>query len=688
MAFAGIAVALVTAELVFRWRDDAAFPHLNVYRTDPVLGVRLEPGTSERLRLPGNPTTSVRINADGYRGDDWPAPGANETIVVGDSQVFGLGVEEDETFSAKLAERQHATVLNVGVPTYGPDEYRAVISELLATRHAKTVVVALNIANDLFEASHPNRTRHAVWDGWAVRKENAPDDVTEFPGRDLLFRRSHLVFALRKWWHDSDGADERGFASEGTWRDLITTGREFDDKREALNQQRRQLTDERRKLQVDLVGADNEIDRAIISNLPDFYADYTALEASRSSPGDIVSNGLFEGARSVVVTAEMIRAGAQARDRIRAKLAEWAKHGGKDTEPVKTALAMHDRALARLTEVDAKRIAAALEPPLLPFVKQTAELCAQHGARLVIVVLPIDVQVSPTEWAKYGAPPLDMTGTKQFTDELVRETEGLGITALDATKPLAAAEPGAFLDHDIHMTPKGHAAVAEALAAAIAAPPPARRLAAAPERSPVPLPAVWDRAQENMVTGSTSAGCETKQVREWLRVICGRTDAGDDPTDVVVEHDDGGEALALAMPHQASLVVPVVQGRETTALFKWTDHTRRLRVRWPAGADKPTLAFDAPVRGHGQRGEFTGFSYQWKAADFKSPVERKLCECWGQVYKGRKVGEPVSSCSGVYGAADKRCVDRYANRSCQQMIECTWRDPASPPDAPNPGRAP
>jgi hypothetical protein len=683
MAFAGIAVALVTAELVFRWRDDAAFPHLNVYRSDPVLGVRLEPGATERVRLPGNPTTSVRINADGYRGDDWPAPGANETIVVGDSQVFGLGVEQDETFSAKLAERLHATVLNAGVPTYGPDEYRAVIGELLATRHAKTVVVALNIANDLFEASHPNRTRHAVWDGWAVRKESAPDDVTEFPGRELLFRRSHLVFALRKWWHDSDGADERGFASEGTWHDLIATGRDFDDKREALNQQRRKLVDERRKLQVDLVGADDEIERAIYQHLnQDLFADYTTLEASRSSTGDIVSDGLFEGARAVVVTAEMIRAGAEARDRMRAKLAEWAKRQGgkdKDAESVKTALDTHDRALARLTEVDAKRIAAALEPPLLPFVKQTAELCAQHGARLVVVVLPIDVQVSPDEWAKYAERSRDMSATKQFLDELVRETEGLGITAIDATKPLAAAEPGAFLDHDIHMTPKGHAAVAEALAAAIAAPPPAPRVVP-PERSPVPVPVVWERAPENVVTGSTSAGCETKQVREWLRVICGRTENGDDPTDVTVERDDGGEALALAMPHQTSLVVPVVQGRETVALFKWTDHTRRLHVRWPAGAAKPTFAFDAPVRGRGQRGESNGFSFSWKDADFKSPVERKLCECWGQVYKGRKPTDGPS-CSGAYGTADKRCVERYASHSCQQVIECTWRDPASPRDA-------
>jgi len=37
--------------------------------------------------------------------------------------------------------------------------------------------------------------------------------------------------------------------------------------------------------------------------------------------------------------------------------------------------------------------------------------------------------------------------------------------ALDATPALAAAEPGAFLDGDIHLTPRGHRALAEALAA-------------------------------------------------------------------------------------------------------------------------------------------------------------------------------------------------------------------------------
>src|ERR1700733_7586879 len=151
MVLAGLAVGLAIAEVVFHIRDDGAFPHLNCYVADDHLGVRLQPGASERISFGGNPVSSVRINADGYRGDDWPAPGSGEIVVVGDSQVFGLGVEEDETFSARLAARTQRAVLDAGVPTYGPGEYRAVIAELLAARHPSVVVLTINMVNDLFE---------------------------------------------------------------------------------------------------------------------------------------------------------------------------------------------------------------------------------------------------------------------------------------------------------------------------------------------------------------------------------------------------------------------------------------------------------------------------------------------------------------------------------------------------------
>jgi acetyltransferase AlgX (SGNH hydrolase-like protein) len=696
MMLAGLAVGLVIMEFTFRHRDGGAFPHLNFYRPDPALGVRLEPGATEQIAFGGNPITSVRINAAGYRGADWPAPGKDEVLVVGDSQVFGLGVEEAQTFSTGLAALLHRPVINAGVPTYGPDEYRAVIAELVDQRHPTTVVLGLNMVNDLFEASHPNRTRHAVWDGWAVRRESAPVDVTDFPGRDFLYRRSHLFFALRKWAHAGDPVEERGFASEGTWQDLIATGQSLATERKALGDQARQTQAERRELQQSIVGADSRIEQALFDVLgQEVYPQYQLVNAGKANPGDIVDDNAGEEARAIVVTTDMIRDGAAVRAKLRSDLADWARrHRGKDAKEVGAALDKRSQALARLAALDAATLKAVLEPPLAAYIRDVAKLCAQHGARLVVVILPIDVQVSADEWKKYGKPAVDMAPSRVLIDELVAAATAAGVSALDASPALAAAEPGAFLDKDIHMTPKGHAAVAAALAKAIAAPPPA--LAA--ERTVVPVPVAWREAPEIVVTGSTSAGCETKMVHEWLRVMCGRVAKDtappsdqfadeqivvDDPIKVAVESDDTGEAMVLAMPHQTSLVAPVLRGHDLTVLFTWSDHTRRLHVSWPSGQPAATFAFEAPVKIAGKKGAVDHFVRLEHVQTFASPVERAICQCWNTTfklehYKPYDAKDEVFVCSGAYGSADAACTTTYAN-DCPRMLECIRHDPASPP---------
>jgi hypothetical protein len=191
----GLGLGAGIAEWAFHSRDDGAFPHVNFYVADAELGVRLEPGASMRFRLRQNPVSDIHVNSRGFRGPEWPEPAAGEVLVVGDSQVFGLGVDDDATFSARLAATAGRTVLNAGVPTYGPREYLATARELLAERKVASVVVVLNFVNDPFELERPNRERHAVWDGWAVRSETAPPSVTEFPGRRWLFSRSHAVYA-------------------------------------------------------------------------------------------------------------------------------------------------------------------------------------------------------------------------------------------------------------------------------------------------------------------------------------------------------------------------------------------------------------------------------------------------------------------------------------------------------------
>ena len=111
----GLGIGAGIAEYAFDRRDDGAFPHVNFYVADPELGVRLEPGASMRFRLRQNPLSTIHVNSRGYRGDEWPAPAATDVLVVGDSQVFGLGVEDDATFASRLAAGSGRTVINAGV---------------------------------------------------------------------------------------------------------------------------------------------------------------------------------------------------------------------------------------------------------------------------------------------------------------------------------------------------------------------------------------------------------------------------------------------------------------------------------------------------------------------------------------------------------------------------------------------
>ena len=692
MIVGGLAIGLAVAEAMFHYRDGGAFPHLNVYVADPELGVRLLPGATETVAFGGNPATHVRINRDGYRGDELSPPGKDDVLVVGDSQVFGLGVEQDDTFAARLARAIDRPVINAGVPTYGPDEYRAVIAEQLARRHPRTVVLTINLANDLFEAQHPNKDRHAVWDGWAVRRETGPASVIEFPGRDLVYRRSHLFFALRKWRHGGDRTDERGVASEGTWRDIVTTGERVHSDRVALDQARRSRLEAVTTAHHTLEKAERKVDRDILRLLHEDDVDDLTLSIARANPGDIVGNVFAESARSARATADQIARAASVRVRLRDELARWARaHKSADARDALASIEASDRALARLTELDVQRLQTALDPPLAGSLRDVQQLVERGGARLVVLILPLDVQVSAAEWRKYGAKKIDEGGeaaaggalreidmgpSLALTGELVALCRSLGVSVLDATPVLAAAEPGAFLDKDIHMTPRGHAAVAAALATTLGEPPPVPVVVS--QRSPVPLPDVFRRAPEVMVAGSSRAGCETKQVREWLRIQCAQTELAR-PVGVELTRDDGHESMVLVTPAEVSLLIPVVRGRELTATVTWTGATRILHVAWPAGAERPTLGFDDPVG----RASPDMFDSDAPRMDFRSPVERAICDCWQHVFGGQRIKrlEPVFTCPGAYGAADLACVNKYYHppASCPELLACTRRDPSSPP---------
>ncbi len=599
---AGLSLGLGLAELAFSWRDDGAFPHVNFYEPDDALATRLRPNASERISFSGNPVTSVRTNALGFRGADWPAHA--DVLVVGDSQVFGLGVEEHETFSARLAEQTQRTVLNAGVPTYGPGEYTTLVERVLSTHKVGTVIYVMNLSNDLFEVDRPNTTRHAVWDGWAVRKETAPTSVTAFPFRSWLMSQSHLVFAARKLLAGPIGADAA--PSEGTWRDLAKAGAAVVIPPDADVETRKAL-EARAEASEALDQLDLELWDHFETNVfrSEKFRTEAAVLTKGDDPRDILERGNGEGAQPIHYVAVKLLRAALAMTRTEAALEKISQRAG-DKELL--AMLNQRRELrAALQAAPPQGEPTAPRDPLSQVLARTKAVCDAHGAKLFVIALPLDVMVSSDEWKKYGGTPIDMSASKVLIDDLLKKAELVGARGFDLTPSLVAAEPDAFLHGDLHLTPKGHAAVAMALAEELSRPDqPKGTLQLPPGRSWPPTEDEWRRQEECTVKGSTAAHCQTRLIAEYLRVDCGDwvPEREEEPRAydrVTVLEGGHGDAATL----EGSVVIPLLEGDEAKVAFSSDEATQVLNLSWPRGGAR-VMAFGPRTKNEAPalRGDF------------------------------------------------------------------------------------
>jgi hypothetical protein len=128
LVVAATCIGLLAAEGLVR----VFFPHSRdhvvpggLFLIDDELGWKLRPGASGVHRSRYFRVTYA-INAMGFR--DPPRSAAKDAakrriLLLGDSQVFGWGVEEGERFSAGIERRRPALeVWNLGVPGYGLDQ--------------------------------------------------------------------------------------------------------------------------------------------------------------------------------------------------------------------------------------------------------------------------------------------------------------------------------------------------------------------------------------------------------------------------------------------------------------------------------------------------------------------------------------------------------------------------------------
>ena len=113
--------------------------------------------------------------------------------------------------------------------------------------------------------------------------------------------------------------------------------------------------------------------------------------------------------------------------------------------------------------------------------------------------------------------------------------------------------------------------------------------------SAVPTLSEWSAVGEVTVRNSGSLGCETKMVREWLRVSCHSAPNSDNAvTGVQAVRPTGDHEFSVYQAANiASIVMPVRDGANALVRFTWKKWgTRDLTVSWPHGAPSASMSFD------------------------------------------------------------------------------------------------
>jgi hypothetical protein len=151
-----VALALEGALRAF-WPQDLPF-FAGLFVEDPVVGMRHRPHTRAPMPSETEGDVPVRINSRGYRGREYPwhAPAGFRILGLGDSFAFGYGVEEDDTYLARLERAlagRRAEVINAGLAGMGPDNEARLLAADGPGLRPDLVLVGFYVGNDLIDAA-------------------------------------------------------------------------------------------------------------------------------------------------------------------------------------------------------------------------------------------------------------------------------------------------------------------------------------------------------------------------------------------------------------------------------------------------------------------------------------------------------------------------------------------------------
>jgi lysophospholipase L1-like esterase len=203
----GVATALAAAEVATR----LVYP-LRLVERRPLDGAPvadwLTPGARYR-QVSSEFDALTSIGPHGYRDPAAP-PGGPELVFLGDSNTFGWGLADDETFAARYCRAARRSCANLGAPGTGTIEQGARLEDFLTRLDWRPREVWLFLFAMTASFSRGNDLADDYWHArWARARETgvapAPATARErleraLSRQDVLLERSNLARLVKYLW--------------------------------------------------------------------------------------------------------------------------------------------------------------------------------------------------------------------------------------------------------------------------------------------------------------------------------------------------------------------------------------------------------------------------------------------------------------------------------------------------------
>lgn len=145
---------------------------------NPWLLWELQPGTHRERGV------TVHVNSRGMRDQERGPKRRPRALILGDSSVYGFGVEDGEVFSARLEQQMDADFINAAVPGYSSLQSLNLL-KMRGMALEPDILILATLWSDNNYDSFQDAELLASWSGWSVRPEAK---IRDFLGKSMLFR--------------------------------------------------------------------------------------------------------------------------------------------------------------------------------------------------------------------------------------------------------------------------------------------------------------------------------------------------------------------------------------------------------------------------------------------------------------------------------------------------------------------